>query len=127
MIEHILHAICHAVEEHYSEENIQKRKQNEIEHKTTVEKNKPKIDAIKKDCEVAVLYAARAHGVTLNTQKYKADIDLEKMTQYLNRLGYPNIYSWDFKASAALCTLDSIKEFAEVVCHRICDELNIEH
>ena len=30
MIEHILHAIAHAVEEHYSEENIQKRKQKSI-------------------------------------------------------------------------------------------------
>lgn len=127
MIEHILHAIAHAVQEHYSEENIQERKRKEIEHKAAVAKNKPQIDAIKKDCESAALLAARKSGVTLNTQKYKADIDLEKMTQYLNRLGYPNIYSLDFKASAALCTLDSIKEFAEVVCSRICDELNIEH
>ena len=83
MIEHILHAIAHAVEEHYSEENIQKRKQKEIEHKLAVKNNKPKIDAIKKDCEAAVLYAARAHDVSLNTQKNKADIDLEKMAQYL--------------------------------------------
>ena len=127
MIEHILHAIAHAVKEHYSEENIQKRKQEEIEHKKAVEKNKSQINAIKKDCEAAVLYAARAHGVTLNTQKNKADIDLEKMTQYLIRHGYPNIYSWDFKASAALFSLNSIKEFAEAACDRICDELNIEH
>lgn len=127
MIEHLLHAIFHAVEEHYSDENIKKRKQEEIEHKRIVEKNKPRIDAIKKDCEAAVLYAARAHGVTLNTQKNKADIDLEKMTRYLNRLGYPNIYSWDFKTSAALCSFSPIKEFAEAACDSICYELNIEH
>lgn len=127
MIEHILHAIAHAVKEHYSEENIQKRKQEEIEHKKTVEKNKPQINAIKKDCEAAVLYAARVHGVTLNTQKNKADIDLEKMTQFLIKHGYPNIYDWDFKASAALCSLSPIKEFAEVACIRICDKLKIEY
>lgn len=127
MIEHILHAIAHGVQEHYSEENIQKRKQKEIEHKAAVAKNKPKIDAIKKDCEAAVLYAARAHDVSLITQKNKADIDLESMTQYLIRLGYPNIYSWVFKASAALFTLSSIKDFAEATCEIICDELNIEH
>ena len=127
MIEHILHAIAHAVEEHYSEENIQKRKQEEIEHKLAVKNNKPKIDAIKKDCEAAVLYAARAHDVSLNTQKNKADIDLEKMAQYLIRHGYPNIYTWDFKAIAALSTLSPIKELAQAACDSICDELKIEH
>lgn len=127
MIEHILHAIAHAVEEHYSEENIKKRKQREIEHKLAVKNNKPKIDAIKKDCEAAVLYASRKRGVTLNTQKNKADIDLEKMAQYLIRHGYPNIYTWDFKAIAALSTLSPIKDFAEATCEIICGELNIEH
>ena len=127
MIEHILHAIAHAVEEHYSEENIQKRKQEEIKHKKTVEKNKPQINAIRKDCEAAVLYASRKSGVTLNTQKNKADIDLEKMAQYLIRHGYPNIYTWDFKAIAALSTLSPIKELAQAACDSICDELKIEH
>ena len=72
MIEHILHAIAHAVEEHYSEENIQKRKQKEIEHKLAVKNNKPKIDAIKKDCEAAVLYAAKARlsGVKIQETIY---------------------------------------------------------
>lgn len=124
MIEHILHAIAHGVQEHYSEENIQERKRKEIEHKAAVVKNKPQIDAIMKDCESAVLLAARNHNVSLRTKKWDADIDYHKMCQFLKDKGYPQLSPLDMRLVFAF---DPISFLAECACDRICDELNIEH
>lgn len=123
MIEHLIHAVFHAIQEDSNKKQEAYYERKELERKNRVKANQPKIKAILKDCESAVLYAARNPNATLNMKKWDADIDYRKMCQYLKGLGYPSVSPLDMKLVA---TLSPISFLAEMACDRICNSLKIE-
>lgn len=88
------------------------------------QKINPRIAAILKDCEMAVLIASRKPDTTLKTLKWDADIDYKKMCLYLKDKGYPYIQPLDMKMVA---TFETTSFLAQCACDRICDKLKIEH
>ena len=124
MIEHLIHAVFHATQEGINEEQDAYYKRKEQERKLRIQANQPKIKAILKDCESAVLLAAKNHNVSLRTKKWDANIDYHKMCQILKDKGYPQLNPLDMKL---IFTFDPISLLAECACDRICDRLKIEH
>jgi len=124
MIEYLLHVLAHSAKEKLNEGNELYEKKREEERKKRVAENQPRIAAILKDCEMAVLIASRKPGTTLKTLKWDADIDYKKMCLYLKDKGYPYIQPLDMKM---IFTFDPISFLAQCACDRICDKLKIEH
>ena len=64
MIEHLIHAVFHAIQEDSNKKQEAYYERKELERKNRVKANQPKIKANLKDCKSAVLYATRNPNAT---------------------------------------------------------------